>query len=81
MSLSAPPPGSVNVRLGRAVAGESGNWTPCAVFANGSFYASVFNPGHGNHQICALNIPYRLDVDALRHAVRLARIASGADKA
>lgn len=81
LSLSAPPPGSINVRRGKPVVGENGNWTPCAVLANGNFYASLFKPGHGNHQICALDIPYRLDRDALRHAIQLAKIASGSKEA
>lgn len=76
--LTAPPSGSINVRRGEPIAGEYGNWTPCAILSNGSFYASVFQPGRGNHQICALDTPYQFDKDALRHAVQLAVVASGA---
>ena len=44
--VSSPPPGSVNVRIGRTVEGPGGKWVPCATeISGGVFFSGLFEVG------------------------------------
>ena len=46
--LSSPPPGSVNVLVGKKVEGPGGRWIPCATkTADGAYYSGLFQVGPG----------------------------------
>lgn len=70
--VSAPPPGSVNVRVGPSVEGPGGRWVPCVSRASGVYYSSLFQVGPGRRQVCAAGAPFRSADDALRSAIELA---------
>ena len=76
-TLSSPPPGSVNVLLGKKVEGPGGNWIPCATrVADGSYYSGLFQVGPGQRQVCAASMPHRCPNEALSRAVELASSAA-----
>lgn len=75
--VSAPPPGSVNVRFGKSVEGPGGRWVPCATeVADGVFCSGLFEVGPGRRQVCAANTRFRSADDALLSAIELARSAA-----
>ena len=73
----SPPPGSKNVRLGRAVEGPGGSWIPCATeVAEGVYYPVLFKVGRGQRQVCASDLEMRCADTALSHAIKLASYAA-----
>ena len=75
--LSSPPPGSVNVRVGKTVEGPGGRWIPCATeIAGGMYYSSLFEVGPGRRQVCAANLPLPCADEALSRAIELASSAA-----
>jgi len=51
--MTCPPPGAVNVAVGKAVDGPGGTWVPCVTeVAAGVFWSGVFEVGPGRHQVC-----------------------------
>ena len=75
--VTSPPPGSVNVRVGRAVEGPGGRWVPCAsAVADGTFVPGLFEVGRGRHQVSASCWPTFCPDEALSKAFRLALIAA-----
>lgn len=75
--VTAPPPGSVNVRIGPAVTGPGGRWIPCAsAIAGGGFAPGVFEVGSGRHQVCAPFLPASSPDEALALAMDLASVAA-----
>jgi len=75
--LSSPPPGSINVRLGKKVEGPGGKWVPCATeVASGVYVSAVFEVGPGRRQVCAAGHPVRSPDEALSRAVTLACTAA-----
>lgn len=75
--VSGPLPGSVNVRVGKAVEGPGGRWVPCAsAIADGAFVACVYEVGPGRKQVCAANRPTNCAEEALSRAVELAAMAA-----
>ena len=75
--LSSPPPGSVNVRVGRTVDGPGGQWVPCATrIAGGVFYSSLFQVGPGRRQVCASGVPLPCPDEALSRAIQMAATAA-----
>ena len=76
-TISAPPPGAVNVRVGRAVEGPGGRWVPCATaIPGGRFVPGLFQVGPGRHQVCRLDLPLASANEALVRAVDLATAAA-----
>ena len=77
VSVSSPPPGSVNVRIGTAVEGPGGRWVPCAsAIAEGAYVSCVFEVGPGRKQVCAANGPTHCADEALSRAIELAATAA-----
>ena len=77
LSVSGPPPGSVNVRIGKSVLGPGGKWVPCATeIASGLYCSSLFQVGPGRRQVCAADTPLRSADEALARAIELARSAA-----
>lgn len=75
--VSSPPPGSVNVRVGKSVEGPGGKWVPCATeIPGGVFCSSLFEVGPGRRQVCAASIPLRSADEALSRAIELASAAA-----
>jgi hypothetical protein len=75
--LSSPPPGSINVRLGKKVEGPGGKWIPCATkVADGSYYSGLFQVGPGQRQVCAASLPLHCPDEALSRAIELASSAA-----
>ncbi len=75
--LSAPPPGAVNVRYGRAIEGPGGTWVPCATKVSAGVYISgVFEVGPGRSQVCAAQNPLPCADEALSQAIELASCAA-----
>jgi hypothetical protein len=76
-TLSSPPPGSVNVLLGRKIEGPGGKWIPCATQSkDGSYYSGLFQVGPGQRQVCAASQPLHCPVEALTRATELACAAA-----
>jgi hypothetical protein len=77
VTLSSPPPGSVNVLLGKKVEGPGGKWIPCATkAADGAYYSGLFQVGPGKRQVCEANAPLHCAQDALTRAIELASAAA-----
>lgn len=77
VTLSSPPPGSVNVLLGKKVEGPGGKWIPCATkTADGSYYSGLFQVGPGKRQVCAASVPFHCPNKALSRAIELASSAA-----
>ena len=75
--VSSPPPGSVNVRLGKTVEGPGGRWVPCATeIAEGVYYSGLFEVGPGRKQVCAADLPLPCADAALLRAIELASSAA-----
>ncbi len=75
--LSGPPPGAINVRLGKKVEGPGGKWVPCATqVASGVYVSALFEVGPGRRQVCAADHPVRCADEALSRAVKLACTAA-----
>jgi hypothetical protein len=75
--VSSPPPGSVNVRVGRTVEGPGGKWVPCATeIAGGVYYSSLFEVGPGRRQVCAADLALPCADEALSRAIELASSAA-----
>ena len=75
--LSSPPPGSVNVRVGKTVEGPGGRWVPCATeIACGMYCSGLFEVGPGWRQVCAANHPLPCADEALLRAIELASSAA-----
>lgn len=75
--VSSPPPGSVNVRIGKAIEGPGGRWVPCAsVIAGGAYVSCVYEIGPGCRQVCATSQPIYCAQEALSRAITLAQTAS-----
>jgi hypothetical protein len=75
--LSNPPPGSINVLLGKKVEGPGGKWVPCATkVADGSYYSGLFQVGPGQRQVCASSMPLHCPAEALSRAIVLAAAAA-----
>ncbi len=75
--LSSPPPGSVNVLVGKRVEGPGGKWIPCATkIADGSYYSGLFQVGPGKRQVCAADMPLHCPNEALSRATELASAAA-----
>ena len=75
--VSSPPPGSVNVRVGKTVEGPGGKWVPCATAIPGGVYcSSLFEVGSGRRQVCAANAPFPCADEAFSHAIELASSAA-----
>lgn len=71
--VSSPPPGSINVRVGKSVEGPGGRWVPCATeISGGVFCSGVFEVGPGRRQVCAANIQLHSADEALSRAIELA---------
>ena len=76
-TLSSPPPGSVNVLIGKKVEGPGGSWIPCATrTAEGDYYSGLFQVGPGKRQVCAPSDPYHNADAALLRAIELASSAA-----
>ncbi len=76
VQLSGPPPGSVNVRVGKSVEGPGGRWVPCATeISAGLFYSGLFQVGPGRRQVCA-DRPFDCADLALSYATELASSAA-----
>lgn len=76
-SLSSPPPGSINVLVGKRVEGPGGNWIPCATrIADGSYYSGLFQVGPGKRQVCAADVALCCPNEALSRATELASAAA-----
>lgn len=72
----SPPPGSVNVRIGKTVEGQGGRWVPCATeISEGVYYSGVFQVGPGRRQVCA-GYPFSCAHEALSGAIELASTAA-----
>jgi hypothetical protein len=75
--VSAPPPGSVNVKFGKSIEGPGGRWVPCATqVADGRFCSSVFEVGPGRRQVCAATSRFNCADEALLTAIELASTAA-----
>ena len=75
--VAAPPPGSVNVRIGARVEGPGGSWIPCAMaLASGQYAPSLFQVGPGQRQVCAADAAVACAEAALCRATELATLAS-----
>ena len=75
--VSAPPPGSVNVQIGKAVEGPGGRWIPCAsAVADGAYVSCVFEVGPGRRQVCATAYLTNSPEWALSRAIELAATAA-----
>ncbi len=75
--LSSPPPGSINVLLGRKVEGPGGKWIPCATkTSEGRYFSGLFQVGPGKRQVCAANVPLGCPKEALSRAIELASAAA-----
>ena len=71
--VTSPPPGSVNVRIGRSVEGPGGKWVPCATEIAGGVYCSgLFEVGPGRRQVCTADLPLPCADEALSRAIELA---------
>ena len=76
-TLSSPPPGSVNVLIGKKVEGPGGKWVPCATkMADGAYYSGLFQVGPGQRQVCAASVSFRCPNEALSRAIDLASSAA-----
>ena len=77
LRLSSPPPGAVNVLIGRKIEGPGGRWVPCATeVASGLYVSGLFEVGPGRRQVCAASEPLRCPAEALLRAVELASTAA-----
>ncbi len=77
VTFSSPPPGSVNVLLGKKVEGPGGKWIPCATkTADGAYYSGLFQVGPGKRQVCAASAPLLCPNEALSRAIELASAAA-----
>ncbi len=75
--VSSPPPGSVNVRVGKSVEGPGGKWVPCATEVSVGVYCSgLFEVGPGRRQVCASGAPMGSADEAFMHALELASVAA-----
>ncbi len=75
--VSGPPPGAVNVRIGKSVEGPGGKWIPCATQIGGGLYCSgLFQVGPGRKQVCMADLPVHCPDEALSHAIALASTAA-----
>ena len=75
--MSSPPPGSVNVRVGKSVEGPGGRWVPCATeIASGVYYSGLFEVGPGRRQVCATGFALPCADEALSRAMELASSAA-----
>ena len=75
--LTGPPPGSVNVRVGKSIVGPGGLWVPCATEVSGGvFLPGLFEIGPGKKQVCAPNSPSTSADEALSKAKLLAVFAA-----
>lgn len=76
ITVSSPPPGSVNVRIGKTVEGPGGRWVPCATrIAGGVYYSGLFEVGPGKRQVCS-EFPLSTADEALSRAIELASTAA-----
>jgi hypothetical protein len=76
-TLSSPPPGSINVLVGKKVEGPGGDWIPCATkMADGTYYSGLFQVGPGKRQVCAASVALRCPNEALSRAIELASAAA-----
>ncbi len=76
-SISSPPPGSINVRMGTPVEGPGGRWIPCAsAIESGGFVSCIYEIGPGRRQVCAATPPFGCEEQALSRAVELAGTAA-----
>jgi hypothetical protein len=76
-TLSSPPPGSVNVLIGKKVEGPGGKWIPCATkTADGAYYSGLFQVGPGQRQVCAASVAFPCPNEALSRAIDLASSAA-----
>ena len=76
-TLSTPPAGSVNVRVGRAVEGPGGRWIPCATqVAGGRFVPGLFQVGPGRSQVCRFDRDLPSPEAAFSEAIELAACAA-----
>jgi hypothetical protein len=77
LAISAPPPGSVNVRFGKSIEGPGGRWVPCVTqVADGLFCSSLFEVGPGRRQVCAATSRFHCADQALQSAIELASTAA-----
>ena len=77
VGLASPPPGSINVLVGKKVGGPGGEWVPCATkTADGAYYPGLFQVGPGKRQVCATGISLHCPNEALSHAIDLASSAA-----
>lgn len=75
--MTSPPPGSVNVRVGKSVEGPGGKWVPCATMIDVGVYCSgLFQVGPGRKQVCAAGRPLSSADEALSQAIELASSAA-----
>jgi len=75
--VSCPPPGTVNVCIGRPVEGPGGRWIPCAsAIADGAYLSSVYEVGPGRRQVCDTTRLTYCANEALSHAIELAATAA-----
>jgi hypothetical protein len=76
IKVSSPPPGSVNVLVGRTVEGPGGRWVPCATRSTGGvYYSGLFEVGPGKRQVCS-DLPLSSADEALSRAIELASTAA-----
>lgn len=74
---TSPPPGSINVLVGKAIEGPGGTWVPCVTeVADGTYYSGLFQVGPGQHQVCAADRALPCANMALARAVELAASAA-----
>lgn len=76
-TVSSPPPGIVNVRVGKAVEGPGGRWVPCAsAIEDGAFLPCVFEVGPGRRQVSGSRAPLASEEEAFSRAMELALTAA-----
>ncbi|MEM9583021.1 MAG: hypothetical protein AAGA08_07875 [Pseudomonadota bacterium] len=75
--ICSPPPGAVNVSIGKPIDGPGGRWVPCAcALADGAFVSCLYEVGAGRRQVCAANTTTYCVEEALSQAIELAEMAA-----
>lgn len=74
--FSSPPQGSINVRVGQSVVGSGGAWIPCVTRKGATYFASLFQVGPGQRQVCAVGMPLKSADAAFSKAVEFATFAA-----
>lgn len=76
ISVSTPPPGAINTRVGESIKGAGGTWVPCSTRSGRTYFAGLFQVGPGCRQICDLSSPLSCEEAAFLRAVEMAKAAA-----